>query len=299
LFIHPVALQRAAGRSLAAEEISMSRRAFTLIELLVVIAIIAILAAILFPVFAQAKLAAKKTASLSNIKQIELATLMYMNDYDDYFPLGSGNSWWYPNGDGGWSWSEEPYTKSVALLQDSTDPKPSPWWPSWMAYPTVQISYASNGYAAWDPTNGWQTFGVMGMDQTWLGNGGGVVSSESKVTQPSASISFATRFGGNNNWGMGDLMGSCTCFDVDDGGPQAIPDGARVANVPYQVTDPAGATITVNANQQFGAVSAPYSNFGVFAFIDGHAKAMNPVATNPDPTKTAYSDPANMWNVER
>ncbi len=59
------------------------RRAFTLIELLVVIAIIAILAAILFPVFAQAKNAAKKTVSLSNTKQIGTATMLYLGDYDD------------------------------------------------------------------------------------------------------------------------------------------------------------------------------------------------------------------------
>ena len=62
-------------------------RAFTLIELLVVIAIIAILAAILFPVFAQAKLAAKKTADLSDQKQIVLGTIMYDNDYDGGYPL--------------------------------------------------------------------------------------------------------------------------------------------------------------------------------------------------------------------
>lgn len=62
-------------------------RAFTLIELLVVIAIIAILAAILFPVFAQAKEAAKKSASVSQTKQIGLACLMYAGDYDDAFPL--------------------------------------------------------------------------------------------------------------------------------------------------------------------------------------------------------------------
>jgi prepilin-type N-terminal cleavage/methylation domain-containing protein/prepilin-type processing-associated H-X9-DG protein len=63
-----------------------AKRGFTLIELLVVIAIIAILAAILFPVFAQAKLAAKKTADLSNFKQIGLAVMMYSNDYDDFYP---------------------------------------------------------------------------------------------------------------------------------------------------------------------------------------------------------------------
>ncbi len=59
------------------------KKAFTLIELLVVIAIIAILAAILFPVFAQAKLAAKKTSDLSNLKQIGTAANIYASDYDD------------------------------------------------------------------------------------------------------------------------------------------------------------------------------------------------------------------------
>jgi prepilin-type N-terminal cleavage/methylation domain-containing protein/prepilin-type processing-associated H-X9-DG protein len=63
-----------------------NKQGFTLIELLVVIAIIAILAAILFPVFAQAKAAAKKTADLSNLKQNMTATLMYAGDADDYAP---------------------------------------------------------------------------------------------------------------------------------------------------------------------------------------------------------------------
>jgi len=59
------------------------KKAFTLIELLVVIAIIAILAAILFPVFAQAKAAAKKTSAISNCKQLQIASVMYMTEYDD------------------------------------------------------------------------------------------------------------------------------------------------------------------------------------------------------------------------
>jgi len=70
----------------------MKRSGFTLIELLVVIAIIAILAAILFPVFAQAKESAKKAACLAQTKQVTLAVLMYGNDYDDFIVPGQMQS---------------------------------------------------------------------------------------------------------------------------------------------------------------------------------------------------------------
>ena len=66
------------------------KRAFTLIELLVVIAIIAILAAILFPVFAQAKTAAKKTVAISNQKQIATGFMLYLGDSDDRYPMRRG-----------------------------------------------------------------------------------------------------------------------------------------------------------------------------------------------------------------
>jgi len=83
------------------------KKAFTLIELLVVIAIIAILAAILFPVFAQAKVAAKKTADLSNMKQTGTANAIYQSDSDDLFPLQSGQDL-----GGNWGYNYNKYVPS-------------------------------------------------------------------------------------------------------------------------------------------------------------------------------------------
>jgi prepilin-type N-terminal cleavage/methylation domain-containing protein/prepilin-type processing-associated H-X9-DG protein len=104
------------------------KRGFTLIELLVVIAIIAILAAILFPVFAKAREKARQSSCLSNVKQIVLATLQYAQDYDEVLPNfrvatgcpagagGTGDSapagsvwWWYD--------MQGPYIKNTQILQ--------------------------------------------------------------------------------------------------------------------------------------------------------------------------------------
>ncbi len=92
------------------------KKAFTLIELLVVIAIIAILAAILFPVFAQAKEAAKKTQDLSNCRQLGVAFLMYANDFDDYFPLSS-----FPVKENTWTTQVQPYIKNRAIYRSPSD----------------------------------------------------------------------------------------------------------------------------------------------------------------------------------
>ncbi len=103
-------------------------RAFTLIELLVVIAIIAILAAILFPVFAQAKSAAKRSAALSNVKQLALGALMYSADNDDVFhPLVSWGGPGQPANIGGyayqpWTWLDLPYMKTADLFTDPLAP---------------------------------------------------------------------------------------------------------------------------------------------------------------------------------
>jgi prepilin-type N-terminal cleavage/methylation domain-containing protein len=96
------------------------RKAFTLIELLVVIAIIAILAAILFPVFAQAKAAAKKTQALSNAKQVLLGFNMYINDYDGVYPehaLGLSTGTETPTSLN-WNGTLQPYMKNTQLIND-------------------------------------------------------------------------------------------------------------------------------------------------------------------------------------
>jgi prepilin-type N-terminal cleavage/methylation domain-containing protein/prepilin-type processing-associated H-X9-DG protein len=99
---------------------------FTLIELLVVIAIIAILAAILFPVFAQAREKARQTACLSNLKQVGNALMMYAQDYDETLPFNQGNVAsdvkhyadpthrdWKVN----WIWAIHPYTKNWRIFR--------------------------------------------------------------------------------------------------------------------------------------------------------------------------------------
>ncbi len=93
----------------------MHKRGFTLIELLVVIAIIAILAAILFPVFAQAREKARQTTCLSNGKQIGLAMMMYVNDYDERFPHQQWRDWGDPAVPGrrrAWTMDIAPYVKA-------------------------------------------------------------------------------------------------------------------------------------------------------------------------------------------
>lgn len=109
----------------------MKKRAFTLIELLVVIAIIAILAAILFPVFAQARRAAKGAVSKSNLRQFSIALQMYLADNDDTFhkaynnfavPAGNGFAATTVSFTDGWMWFYGPYMKNTAILDDPLSP---------------------------------------------------------------------------------------------------------------------------------------------------------------------------------
>lgn len=108
--------------------LSPCKGAFTLVELLVVIALIAILAAILFPVFSQAREKARQTGSLSNLRQLGLAFAMYTQDYDEtlpplYYSGPAGQT--LPDNLGAWRWPwlALPYVKSRALFRSPSDTK--------------------------------------------------------------------------------------------------------------------------------------------------------------------------------
>lgn len=131
------------------------RRAFTLIELLVVIAIIAILAAILFPVFAQAKSSAKKIACLTHQKQVGIALQLYMTEHDDTvfffahavdpsranplvpFGVTRENRWWN---------QIQPYMKNLSMIASPSDPiqTPHPLENGLNGNPLVKRSYVAN-----------------------------------------------------------------------------------------------------------------------------------------------------------
>src|SRR5664279_2671514 len=104
---------------------NVMRRGFTLIELLVVIAIIAILAAILFPVFAKAREKARQSSCSSNVKQIALGALMYAQDYDEILPC----AWQYcPNPTQVYFGNLiMPYIKNSQIFQCPSDSAPTTW----------------------------------------------------------------------------------------------------------------------------------------------------------------------------
>jgi len=258
------------------------RTAFTLIELLVVIAIIAILAAILFPVFAQAKLAAKKAASVSNSKQVVLANLMYATDYDDIFTFAQP---------GGWEWTQswlvnvQPYIKSFQLYMSPADAMPRSTWSG------PPFSYPGNGMTCWDwQAGGWRMSGVFNARQSWWLNYTESIS-QTQIPLVAETIMLGERHTYrpyynrdlNGAWDLNDIIFYGWNFDLPGQGPLPAD----------QWTTP------TNKN---GSVTAPYSGVATFSFSDGHTKAMQPLKTidgsgynngNCDSTFFKY------WNAKR
>lgn len=262
----------------------MKKNGFTLIELLVVIAIIAILAAILFPVFAQAREKARAISCTSNEKQVGLAILQYVQDYDETFPQACDVNW-----HNGWPSTVQPYIKSLDAFECPDDSNHLAISGLSWAAGGVSTSIVGNGYGSWVNGSGNTTLGVFGSGAIW-----GSVVSLAVVNQPSSSIMASEehddqviKFGGSGTsvyWGPDSVFVGNNWWD-SYAKPGEIPDG-HLAPAAWP-------------NGPVGAVSATHHNLANFLFVDGHVKAMDPVKTNLDTSGNSSTDPGNMWNVRR
>lgn len=227
----------------------MKNRAFTLIELLVVIAIIAILAAILFPVFAQAKLAAKKTKSLSNVRNLGMAFQIYVGDNDDVTTTIHGRngvncaSASNPNGvidDCSIEWWQPllPYFKSVDLLySDERNDKDT----NYIRCTVFKVcKYSAYGYN-WGPF-GWR--------------GGGLLEKQVNVIRADGTT------GGNTNQGkpLTSVVEPAKTFAFGD-----------TYDTPRATVGIGFSGDTLRAYTQSGL---RYGGSFNYAFVDGHAKAL-------------------------
>jgi len=284
----------------------MIRKAFTLIELLVVIAIIAILAAILFPVFAQAKLAAKKTSDLSNTKQIDLGMILYEGDSDDNFPLYVAS---YcatarvqnpldpndrPGGTTGigrrpmWEWAIFPYLKSWNLYFASGDTVPN--------NPVAEFHNLSYGY----------NYGYLSKLQVTADPSGCGISqwfsgkSSTTVDSPANTIAFTDNGGaaafGNTASTLGSMVNPPDAWPSTEYfyGPVQVGWG-------YQCQDYFAGTIFGDTD----GWAARYTGGANTSLVDGHAKyyktSQAAIGTNYNPavscTVTKVLDKSKyMWD---
>ena len=253
----------------------MKRSGFTLIELLVVIAIIAILAAILFPVFERAKNKAQSAACMSNLKQVALAIQMYVSDWDQMLPNWSrGNMWPYTcanlppdpatdcchtswGGTSGWLFK---YTQSEDVLQCPAANPPTSF--SLLAGTTkgVYYTYLANSWYSGNKNSDWTgySFGAT----TYTGK------SMDYFQYPSHFITF---FDGQSYlFANPELRGTEWYTVVNGGGPI----GTLYPNASDPEAEPG---IWGNSGgTDIGGLKGVHNGMANCAFLDGHVKSMAP-----------------------
>lgn len=254
------------------------KRAFTLIELLVVIAIIAVLAAILFPVFAQAKVAAKKATAISNQKQIGLAFMLYAGDNDDVLPnltwadsfnnTGQGiptslDPGWFWNGSHAWPVSLIPYHKN-----DTKNGNKS----------SFLISPADQGTSNFTKPS----FKEMLVSVNWPGANNW--STDWKVNAKIFPLSFCSNYGLSYTWTQ-TVPGDNTTWVSAYSGPRSLTTVAAPANTMLTTEYGQGIAGSYQSNSYsnyycmlgYGGADRwkdgrRYTDGRTFSFADGHAK---------------------------
>jgi prepilin-type N-terminal cleavage/methylation domain-containing protein/prepilin-type processing-associated H-X9-DG protein len=249
------------------------RRGFTIIELLVVIAIIAILAGILFPVFAQAREKARATTCISNAKQIGTAVHMYIADYDELMPLVQINNPSATVSRITWVGLIQPYEKSWQMHK-------CPNMPDALAAAGGPSIWTDSRYAHAANLSLWQGYG-WNVDYMNLARDcndfnkafvrGGPPTALAAVGQPAATVMLA---GTALAPGEGSFANASSLYPVNGG-------EFRIFS-PAMHTVPEGCTFS-NASWGQGSLMGPYGGFeqprhnsqgGTVCFVDGHTKWM-------------------------
>ena len=283
---------------------NQNKKGFTLIELLVVIAIIAILAAILFPVFAKAREKARQTSCLSNLKQMGTATAMYVQDYDEtFYPhrmnSGAGSNPFYSSGQypqvSGkaqdkvfWISLLNPYTKNNQIFVCPSNPG------SWYGANTdgVQCGGSANNKAVGCGGVGYGGENSYGHNDTYMspsgaysdanGNPGGVNLAGVPRVSSTVMITDATYYGvAADVSNQSGLLNAAHCTDGTCAAETALANGFGGQYVNYwrnignsKWSWNGGTAMAPDPQASINAGSARHSNFINCQFVDGHAKSI-------------------------
>jgi prepilin-type N-terminal cleavage/methylation domain-containing protein/prepilin-type processing-associated H-X9-DG protein len=202
-----------------------NRAAFTLIELLVVIAIIAILASILFPVFAQAREKARQITCASNLKQLGLATLQYQQDNDEYNPYvyGNNDNAWRGGGDRSWETLILPYVKSIGVYACPDD-----------TYSRGTADYNSDDVKV---PNMLPEISSYSITLAWTDWGGQFTASGAKlstITSPASTILYTERWNGyhflRTDWAQDNWCNDWEFLHGQNNGPAGATGHAKLSN---------------------------------------------------------------------
>jgi prepilin-type N-terminal cleavage/methylation domain-containing protein/prepilin-type processing-associated H-X9-DG protein len=243
-------------------------RGFTLIELLVVIAIIAILAAILFPVFARARENARRSSCQSNMKQIGLGLMQYTQDYDERFPNGIAP------GTVGFNWAGQvmPYIKSTQIFVCPSDDHPK----------TEKISYSANRNIT-----GTQNNGI-----------GGAMSRLNSAARTVMAFETRQRTGNNFTWAQENSLAGVSASDnsavgnglsaglvtVDWGG------GTHIYATGYLGSQTGTLNTAAGSGQGFYKETGRHLDGSNFLYADGHVKWLKGEKVSPGNTATNATD---------